>query len=617
LTLFEGYSSFTTQKSGFYYTDCVSSYQQPAKHLKRWFTIPYAIFPKSQNHHFSHMARPLATTAAIQPKHRPETSTISVQWFFRKCKWQTPILAYNVAAEHVGGKGYVKNTHVDYITINNAIEAAVDCLEQATAILVKTGEISNEAIKTEYLRLSAESIEAGVAAEAVAKRQANKKEQRRKIQTVVIEPSLTDEIAELEALVEAKKRERDNVRKELNIYIDDTLVHFLNQYLFDNKNDLAESTQRTYSAFITTVNRFAPTTKIQDVNEQWFKDFEYWLTNTPALRPVYKMRLNPTTKKLERGEIIRYDETGVRTNGTVSNYVTKIKSVLKYYRLRSEQLPADCVITEKYKLYTFKKPINDESVIALEEDELYQLFKFNKFERETHRVATEMFLFLCATSLRVSDLHRITPDVIKDGNIVLKPIKTVKRMITVRIPINQISAYVLKKHNFDLRRKDANGKPIVFHDKKGNEVYKPMVEDYLINERIKLVLNYKHGANFVFPSLQKHDKLVRYSGTTEIEKKSKKNKAGDNVLNTRADLISSHSGRRTYINLALDANVPVNKLMLITGHLKLETLMVYADKRKDVKKHVLNLFNFAKYDPQDYTIPTLIDETVEDAVVVA
>ena len=411
------------------------------------------------------MARPLATTAAIQPKHRPETSTISVQWFFRQCKWQTPILARNVAAEHVGATGYVKNTHTDYLTINNAIEAAVDCLEQATAILVKTGEISKDAIKAEYERLTVEAIEAGVAAEAVAKRTVQKKEQKRKIQTVVLEPGLTDEIAELQQLLNAKIKERNNIRKELDIYVDDTLVHFLKQYLFDNKNDMvAESTQRTYNAFINTVYRFAPATKIQDVNEQWFKDFEYWLTTTPAKRPVYKMLRNPVTKKLERGKLIREDETGVRSNGTVSNYITKIKSVLKYYRLRSDELPADCVITEKYKMYKFKKPINDESVIALEEKELYQLFKFRNFERETHKVATDMFLFLCATSLRISDLHRITPDAIKDGEIILKPIKTVKRMITVRIPINQISAYVLKKYDFDLRRKDEKKKPIVFFD---------------------------------------------------------------------------------------------------------------------------------------------------------
>jgi integrase len=561
------------------------------------------------------MARPVAELPAIQPVHRKATSTLSVKCWFRGAEWQTPILARSVDAEHIGKNGYVKNSHADYLAINTAIEAATDLLNQACVILAAIGgTITNDAIKTEYLRLSAEAIDAGVAADAVQKRVAAKKEQKRKIQTVVIEPSLTDEIAELEALVEAKKKERDNVRKELNIYVDDTLVHFLNQYLFDNKNDLAESSQRTYKAFITTVKRFAPDTKIQDVNEQWFKDFEYWLITTEAERPVFHMVHNPVTKKLEPGEVKKYIKTGVRSNGTVSNYITKIKSVLKYYRLRSEQLPADCVITEKYKMYKFKKPINDESVIALEENELYQLFKFSNFERSTHETATDMFLFLCATSLRVSDLCRITPDVVKDGVITLKPIKTVKRMITVRIPINQVSAYVLKKYDFDLRRKD-NGKPVVFYDKKGNEVYKPMVEDYLINERIKIVLNYKHGANYVFPSLQIKDKLVRYSGTVEIEKKSKKSKPGEG--STRADLISSHSGRRTYINLALDANVPVNKLMLITGHLKLETLMIYADKRKDVKKHVLNLFNFANYDPQDYTVPTLIDEAVEDAVVVA
>ena len=527
------------------------------------------------------MARPLSNEPSITPFLRG--GNISVRWFFRGQKYPTPALAKGIDESFLMKNGYVKNTHADHISINQKIEQAQDLLKQATAILLADDDVTTERMRKEYTRLLAEAQDAVVAEEAVVKRKAHKKEQNRKIDTVVLLPSLNDEIQELEAQIVAKKKAMVNMQKEHNLYQDDRLVTFLALYLDRNKTKMvADTTQRTFKAFITTVARFAPTDSIQDVNEDWLTRFETWLTTTPVIRPIHAMVHNKVTGQMEKGKLLRENRYPPRKNGTVTNYITKIKSVLNYFKSRPALLPVDCVLGDDHKLYSFEQPINDGTVIALEPDELLQLFQYKHYERRTHQEAIDLFLFLCATSLRVSDLKKIIPTAIKDGNIVVTARKTKKYNIKVHIPINAISAYVLNKYDNDFPKNCGT------------------LGDSLIRERIKEVLNYqKPNGEYIFPSFQIQESIIQYSGSKE-------------VLNTdtRANLIGTHSGRRTFINLALDANMGINKLMAITGHIKVDTLMVYADKRRNVKKQMLNVFGFAEqHEVQDYSIPTHLLET--------
>ncbi|AWM32102.1 tyrosine-type recombinase/integrase [Hymenobacter nivis] len=510
------------------------------------------------------MARPVATEATITPFLRGDN--LSVRWSFRGLKYRTKVLGV-VAPVHLMKNGYVKNTHADHIGINQKIEQAQDLLKQATAILLATGDVTEQRINREYTRLLAEAQAAGVADEAVIKRKAAKKEQVRKIDTVVLIPSLQDEIAELEAQIVAKRKAMVNMQKEHHLYQDDRLVTFLDRYLERNKTKMvADTTQRTFRAFITTVTRFDANARIQDVGEDWLTRFETWLTTTNSFRSIHHMVPNPVTGKMARGAFIRFDEGTPRLNGTVTNYITKIKTVLNYFKLRPELLPVDCILTDSHKRYSFEQPISDGNVVALEADELLQLFRFRDYQRRTHEQAMDMFLFLCATSLRVSDLKKVVPGVVQHGSILVTARKTKKHNIKAVIPINSISAYVLEKYQYDF---PANC----------------CIDDTLINERVKEVLNYQYpNHQYVFPSFQTMDTIVQYCGSEEVK-----------TTDTRANLITSHSGRRTFINLCLDANVPLNNIMQMTGHINVTTLMVYADKRRNIKKNMVNVFGFTNY----------------------
>ena len=90
---------------------------------------------------------------------------------------------------------------------------------------------------------------------------------------------------------------------------------------------------------------------------------------------------------------------------------------------------------------------------------------------------------------------------------------------------------------------------------------------------------------------------MQYSGSDDV-----------NTTDRRAKLIGTKSGRRTFINLCLDANVPINNIMGATGHLNVATLMIYADKRRSLKKNFVNVFGFSNPNPvQDYTLPLQIE----------
>lgn len=513
------------------------------------------------------MARPTSTKPTITPFLRNDN--ISVRLSFRGLKYRTPALFKGITPNHIAKNGYIKNTHTDYLTINTAISAATDRLEQVVAILLTTGEFTEQRLNKEYTRLTSEAIAAGEAEALMEVRKEAKKEQKRKIETVVLLPSIEDEIAELQAMIVAKQKERDNMRKELNLYQDDTLDHFLDLFRSRKGDSTMEaSTDRTYRSFIQTVKHFDATVKIQDVDDNWLTKFQDWLVKTPRLIPVYNY-----INKVKVG-ILRYDKGEPRLNGTISNYITKVRSCLKYYKARPEMLPAGCVITEKYKRFESSLPLNEDNVIALEEKELFELFSFRNFKRKTHEKAIDVLLFLCSTSLRFSDYHKVTPTTIKDGCISFIAKKTKKLNITVTIPINPISQAILEKYNFDMST--------------------CKVQDYQLNERIKEVLNYKVGDQYVFPSFQVKEKITKYCGRVDVGSEE-----------TRADLISSHSGRRTYINLCLDYNVPINKIMSQTGHLDVGTLMVYANKRKDVKKFMKNIFQLPTSTEQDYYTPLL------------
>jgi integrase len=525
------------------------------------------------------MARPRSETPTCVPYLRG--TALAVRLSFSGLKYRTPKLA-DVEPKFIAGNGYVKPSYENYLDINERLAGAVTRLEQAFRIAQAAGDLTEQRLGAEYKRLTGE-------AEIETRRTKRKTlvDDVNRLKRAQQEPVAVDEqIHQLHEQLRKLNQQRDNLRREAGTYEDDKLITFLTKYATrDGIATMADATFRSHASFIETVRQFAPATTVQEVDEEWMVRFQDWLFSTPSSKPIYSTIPNPAyvegngQKQKKRGKILYYKQGDTRKNNTIETYLQKITSCLTYYQARPAKLPTGVTIGDSFKLYSFKLKPKEDNVVALEEAELFQLLNFtdfalNKQNRPINeqRRAIDILLFLSATSLRHSDLAKVTPSTVKNGIITLTAQKTAQHSIEVNIPLNVISTTILAKYDNDMR--------------------KCIISYHKVNQRIREVLN--HDGGKTFPSLQEPVEVVNYSGARAVGRTS-----------TRANEIGTHSGRRTFINICLDYNVPINKIIGMTGHLDVATLMIYANKRKDVKKHMSNIFQLPTYAEQDYSMVEL------------
>ena len=525
------------------------------------------------------MARPRSETPTCVPYLRG--TALAVRLSFSGLKYRTPKLA-DVEPEYLAANGYVKPSHENYLDLNERLAGAVERLEQAFRIAKAAGELTEQRLSAEYKRLTGESDKN----QRVTRRRELLADVNR-LRRAQQEPRAVDEqIQQLHEQLRKLNQHRDNLRRENGTYADDKLITYLKKYATrDGIATMAEATRRSHSSFIETVRQFEPNTTVQQVDEEWMVRFQDWLISTPSCKPIYSTVPNPdyvpggSQKQKKRGKILYYKTGDTRKNNTIETYLQKVTSCLTYYQARPAKLPAGVVIGDSFKLYRFKLKPKEDNVVALEEAELFQLLNFNDFAMREQERARDILLFLAATSLRHSDLKKVTPAAVKNGIITLTAQKTAHHSIEVNIPLNLISTRILEKYSYNM----VNCK-LSYHK---------------VNKRIREVLN--HDGGKTFPSLQEPVEVVNYSGARAVGKTS-----------TRANEIGTHSGRRTFINICLDYNVPINKIIGMTGHLDVATLMIYANKRKDVKKHMSNIFQLPAYPAQDYEVVELA-QVVQEA----
>ena len=156
-----------------------------------------------------------------------------------------------------------------------------------------------------------------------------------------------------------------------------------------------------------------------------------------------------------------------------------------------------------------------------------------------------MFVCNCFLGLRYSDLSTLCKYdfyIDDDGDHLL--IKENKKTgIVVQIPIQNTSLEILKKYDFEL--------PKFSHQYFNRELKRILTEYDIFNEN--------------------------------IVKKRRVNRLNEDYEILKRNLISTHSCRRTFITLGISNNVPLNSLMLSTGHQKIQTIQNYMKKVLDKK----------------------------------
>jgi site-specific recombinase XerD len=203
-------------------------------------------------------------------------------------------------------------------------------------------------------------------------------------------------------------------------------------------------------------------------------------------------------------------------NVTIAKQLSTLKTFLNYARMHGIE------VSNKYKEFKIKKESLE--VIALTNDEFETLYNFDLANNKRLDQVRDVFCFSCTTGLRYSDLAQLKREHIKTDEIRLTVTKTKQQL---SIPLNPFSHSILSKYS-DMHR------PI------------PVISNPKMNEYIKELCKLAEIDDLV--------QIVRYRGSKKEENSYPKH-----------ELISIHTGRKTFATLSLEKGMNAEEVMKVGG----------------------------------------------------
>lgn len=223
-------------------------------------------------------------------------------------------------------------------------------------------------------------------------------------------------------------------------------------------------------------------------------------------------------------------------NSTIHKIIKTIKTFLNH----AQELGMPTATN--YRKYQIE--LKQHEPITLTQSEFDTLFSC-ELNEHLGRVR-DVFVFACATGLRISDVKQFRREHIQGDNIVITQEKTDE---TVIIPINYYSHQVLEKYRNQL-------KPI------------PQLSEQYLNDSIKDVCK-SAGINSQI-------EIHAYSGakrtTTVVAKWSQ---------------ITMHTARRTFVSLALSKGLDAETIRRWTGHKDLRSFAKYINIEQERRKELM------------------------------
>ncbi len=296
----------------------------------------------------------------------------------------------------------------------------------------------------------------------------------------------------------------------------------------------------------------------EEEKKSFWKAYEEFL-NLGELEKAYNTNRNRKTIKNKLKEFEK--DTGYKMTFDRINLIFFDR--LKEYILIEKKhtynyLPA---ITDKFKAFmnwsskrdyhnntiykSFCAPEKEGNIIYLTFPELQKLIN-HEFKSEKLQKASDFFCFGCLTGLRYCDLKELTRDNIADG---LLKITTQKTNTLVTVPIYQGLQTIIDRYpnQYKLLPKLSNPK---------------------LNEYIKLCCK-----DAKIDSLTESKTFIKNVTKTEFRPKH--------------ELITTHTGRKTFITLAHDRGLDIEMIKSITGITREKTLRRYLSISNDNKMEKL------------------------------
>lgn len=225
-------------------------------------------------------------------------------------------------------------------------------------------------------------------------------------------------------------------------------------------------------------------------------------------------------------------------NVTASKHVTILKTLLSFARKHGFR------VNQSYHDFNIKSETLE--VIALTENEFLAIYNIDLSGNKRLAQVRDVFCFSCVTGLRYSDLAQLRREHIKGTEIHLTVTKT--REI-IKVPLNTYSITLLDRYRLHLR-------PLpVISNQKLNVYIKELCQLVEIDEPVQ---------------------IVRYKGAKRIENTYPK-----------FELISAHTGRKTFATLSLEKGANAEEVMSMTGHRSYASFKRYVKITEERKKLVM------------------------------
>lgn len=275
------------------------------------------------------------------------------------------------------------------------------------------------------------------------------------------------------------------------------------------------------------------------------KDFEYdnFLSSPIQLKDIDDRFISDLIEYCYE-ERVSDEEHKYKTQGNLVNKTIqkRIDCLFQYLR----------IITDNHLPNGIKKPhldVIDREIIRLDKEEIQQLKDLSLTNPQEQKVR-DYFLFLCFTGLRFSDFYKLDRTYYNEAGNYIK-LKSNKTFSDCQIPLHPIALEIAQRYNWN------------FHD----------YTNQALNRALRVLF----------------EKYNLYTEDVTMEYMQKGRKT---YTKKKRDLISCHSGRRTFISRMIENGADIYDVMSCTGHKKVDTLKFYIDKfGKERQRRLLTMIN--------------------------
>ena len=226
-------------------------------------------------------------------------------------------------------------------------------------------------------------------------------------------------------------------------------------------------------------------------------------------------------------------------NITIAKQLSTLKTFMSYARRRGIK------IHEGYKDFSVKKERLE--VIALNQQEFDALYALDVSANPRLSQVKDIFLFSCVTGYRFSDILQLKREHIKENEIRLTITKTKEPSI---VPLTRISREILKKY-------EERVLPL------------PMISNQKFNDYVKELCE--------LAGIKDPVEIVRYRGAVR-----------DSKIYPKHELVSAHTGRKTFVTLSLAKGIPAEVVMKITGHSDYKSFKRYVQVDESRKRDAMS-----------------------------